>query len=413
MTDVTFRAMRGGVDLKLAKNGPSKFSEGCDHEHRQDTVCPVDGFSAVVDIQPIRHALRRRQGRSHHELRRTVSGHGLCPTHLSGKLARHRGQSFGAVVQAVPHGISRADTAFDAGRCQRIARLAHLCRVRHPSDCPGKKTPGQRRLGARTVEHGVRPGLDDDRSVLVGLSVGALSNNQGGGQDAHAARFARQHSQLYPCFRRQVARRSCPGLADPGGRRDLCDGSRLCGFLPSARLALGGGFLRDSRQVEPQSPSGLFGPDRSQYRHHLRPDNCTRWFLHPAGLPCAFATGSLQRPGNQKVTGLPHQPDALAGSNHLRALQKPLAGRVVLQMDQTASSDQAVLRHFGKCGQDTNLDRGVSLCVGGHRSEKTESQRFSLHFYRFYRSRSSRRCPCSKRFRMASTVRKTPASATN
>jgi len=44
MTDVTFRAMRGGVDLKLAKNGPSKFSEGCDHEHRQDTVAQLMDF---------------------------------------------------------------------------------------------------------------------------------------------------------------------------------------------------------------------------------------------------------------------------------------------------------------------------------------------------------------------------------
>jgi integrase len=48
-------------------------------------------------------------------------------------------------------------------------------------------------------------------------------------------------------------------------------------------------------------------------------------------------------------------------------------------MDQAASSDQAVLRHFGKCGQDANLDRSVGLCVTGYRSEKAESQRFPLH----------------------------------
>ena len=49
-------------------------------------------------------------------------------------------------------------------------------------------------------------------------------------------------------------------------------------------------------------------------------------------------------------------------------------------MDQAASSNQAVLRHFGKCGQDANLDRRVGLCVGGYCSEKAESRRFPLHF---------------------------------
>ena len=50
MTGKGFRAIKRGVDLKLAKNGPSEFSEGRDHERRQDTVCSVDGFFAVVVI---------------------------------------------------------------------------------------------------------------------------------------------------------------------------------------------------------------------------------------------------------------------------------------------------------------------------------------------------------------------------
>ena len=44
-------------------------------------------------------------------------------------------------------------------------------------------------------------------------------------------------------------------------------------------------------------------------------------------------------------------------------MQEPLAGGTVLQVDQTASSDQALLRHVRECGQDTNLDRGFGLCA--------------------------------------------------
>ena len=46
----------------------------------------------------------------------------------------------------------------------------------------------RRQLRRRVGEHGVRAGLDDHRSVSVALSVGAVSHDQVGGQDAYAAR---------------------------------------------------------------------------------------------------------------------------------------------------------------------------------------------------------------------------------
>ena len=43
---------------------------------------------------------------------------------------------------------------------------------------------------------------------------------------------------------------------------------------------------------------------------------------------------------------------SLPAATNLRALQKPLAGGTLLQVDQAASSDQAVLRHVGERGED-------------------------------------------------------------
>ena len=54
-------------------------------------------------------------------------------------------------------------------------------------------------------QYRLRPGLDDHRSVPVGLSVGALPHHQGGGEDAHAARPAGQHSEFYPHLGWQAA----------------------------------------------------------------------------------------------------------------------------------------------------------------------------------------------------------------
>ena len=41
-------------------------------------------------------------------------------------------------------------------------------------------------------------GLHDHRSVPGAVSVGAFPLDQGGGEDAHAAGFARQHPELHP-----------------------------------------------------------------------------------------------------------------------------------------------------------------------------------------------------------------------
>ena len=81
---------------------------------------------------------------------------------------------------------------------------------------PGEDAVRRRRTGVGADQYRLRPGLDDHRSVPVGLSVGALPHHQGGGEDAHAARPAGQHSEFYPHLGWQTARRSCPRYALAG-----------------------------------------------------------------------------------------------------------------------------------------------------------------------------------------------------
>lgn len=116
----------------------------------------------------------------------------------------------------------RDGETLDAGRCQRIPRLAHLCQLRTEVDRSGAETLRPGRPGAGTVQHRLCLGLDDHRPVLVGISVGALPLDQGRREDAHAARPARQHSEFHPQLRRQAARRSCARSADSRGGGLLC-----------------------------------------------------------------------------------------------------------------------------------------------------------------------------------------------
>jgi exodeoxyribonuclease VII large subunit len=117
---------------------------------------------------------------------------------------------------------------------------------------------------------------------------------------------------------------------------------RSTGIICDQTIALDGFYT--SRTTRPSAPHPLQGPE--------------------TGKTLVFLTNNFD----------------LAGHDHLRALQEPLAGRTVLQVDQAASSDQTFLRYVGECGQVANLDRRVGLCPRRHRQEAPQSRRLALHF---------------------------------
>ena len=150
----------------------------------------------------------------------------------------------GPRIETLSHGLPPAGPALDAGRCQRKARLAYPCGVGPAAHHPGEDAVRRRRTGVGPDQYRLRPGLDDHRSVPVGLSVGALPHHQGGGEDAHAARPAGQHSEFYPHLGWQAARRSCPRYALAGSRSHLRRGSWLRRLCPPLCVAPSRGLLR-------------------------------------------------------------------------------------------------------------------------------------------------------------------------
>ena len=159
------------------------------------------------------------------------------------KPARHRDLPLGPRIETLSHGLPPAGPALDAGRCQRKARLAYPCGVGPAAHHPGEDAVRRRRTGVGPDQYRLRPGLDDHRSVPVGLSVGALPHHQGGGEDAHAARPAGQHSEFYPHLGWQAARRSCLDMLLPeAGAIYVVDR----GYVDFARLYV----LHQRRMVE-------------------------------------------------------------------------------------------------------------------------------------------------------------------
>ena len=62
-----------------------------------------------------------------------------------------------------------------------------------------------------------------------------------------------------------------------------------------------------------------------------------------------------------------------------RALPLTLESGAFFQMDQTASEDQSIFRYIRECGENSDLDRHLRLCVGGDHQKAAQNRVEPLH----------------------------------
>ena len=236
-------------------------------------------------------------------------------------------------------------------------------------------------LGLDLTNTVLRPGLDDHRSVPVGLSVGALPHHQGGGEDAHAARPAGQHSEFYPHLGWQAARRSCPRYALAGSRSHLRRGSWLRRLCPPLCCCTKPGPFFVTRAKSNIDAHRVYSAPTDRSTGIICDQTISLdGFYTRQDYPELLRRIRFKDPESGKTLVLHHQQLLASGRHHLRALQKPLAGGTLLQVDQAASSDQAVLRHVGERGEDADLDCRLGLRPRRHRQEAPRPGRLALHF---------------------------------
>src|SRR4030067_251056 len=209
----------------------------------------VDGTSSGEDLGAMRSALSWQLQDPELHVSGSISVHGVCAADVSRESAGHRSMFALADREALPHGYSRPGVAQHAGQCERHARLADLCRLRAAPDRHRTQAVHQRTLWGRSGQHGVRLGLHHHRLVALAVSVGAISNHQGGREAAPAARFARQYPGFYSYQRWQAARRQHPRPVDSRSRIVLRHGSRLHRLPTVVSVASGRELLRHPREA--------------------------------------------------------------------------------------------------------------------------------------------------------------------
>ena len=348
-----------GADLKLFFTFLCNF-QGLNplevsYEYRQDFVCADHGVRPMDKLFSHCSTLQWRLGCAPPDLRRTVSRHGLCPTDLARKPSRYRSDAGRQCRQTLCHGLSPQRAPIHPGRCQRVARLAHLVRLGSGSDPARSQALRGRGLGARTQEHGLRTGRHHHRFVSEPVRLGAVSQSQGRSQAPYAAGPARLYPSLHPHQRWQDARGQCAGHLGPGARRVLRHRPGLFGLCSPVPNASSRRLLCDPCQKQYERQARVLGQGGQNQRHHLRSGHCVERTLCSPRLPRALEAHSLQRPPNPKDLDLLDQQHGLAALDHSCVVQKPLAGGIVLQMDQTAPSHKEVSGQQRERSKDANL----------------------------------------------------------
>ena len=197
-----------GLDLKhlpsICDPARNCLAGGLD-EFGQTGVLASHRALAAYDVWPLRGTLWRYVQGQKFFLSRPIPLYGFCSTDLSRKLARHRSVPARATAQALSHGHQEPGVPQYSGRCQRESRLAHLRRLCPVAHCHRPPSLYHRTVWYRFERHGLCFGCQHDRPVSVGLSVGAVSLDQGGHQVAHALGFAWQYPFVSPHQRRQTS----------------------------------------------------------------------------------------------------------------------------------------------------------------------------------------------------------------
>jgi hypothetical protein len=111
----------------------------------------------------------------------------------------------------------------------------------------------------------------------------------------------------------------------------------------------------------------------------MRSDNCADRLLFIERLSRKTSADPLCGQRNRTKSGVYNQLFYIASDNYRSALQVPLAGGTVLQMDQAASSYQGILWHYRERCEDTDMDCNLGLCVGSNNKKATGPGIESLH----------------------------------
>src|SRR5215469_17529414 len=374
------------------------------HEQWTEPVCTTHQSLAPARVSPVCGTLRWQLPGPELFLLGPISLHGLRAVELPGKSARHCCLPAFARTPVVSSGNPRPDLAQHAGRCQRVARLADLRRLRSGIDWGSTPTLSRRRFGNRARQYCLRAGFDHDRSVYGLVPLGLFHAQTARLEAAYAAGLAGTYSGFPACYASTRAR--CQHARPVGSRsgRFLRDGSRLRQLRTTASLDIAWRFFCHTGPQELSLRPAHLASSRQEPRRAVRSNHCSALVLFQQRLSRPASTHPLLGCSAGKAAGVSHQQLRSSRTPDCRAVSPALARRTVLQMDQAASADQSFLRNFGKRCKDASVDCRLQLPAGGHRAQTARPATQPL-----YNAANSQRLPVRENTDKSSFFAQPPA----
>src|SRR5437588_1183880 len=344
--------------------GPLRISleEGC-REPRTDRIRSNHAVSFSRRIQPVRSALQWKPIHQALFLLGSVSRDGLCSTDLSRESSRYRSLSGCPTQQALSLRAQRTREAIVACRCERTSRLENLRRLRPHTHRHRSSTLRRHRPWVGFECNGLRAGCHHDRFVPVDVSLGQVPKGQGCHQASHDDRDPQLYSSVYRYYSRQSSRCEC--ARHPYSRAGLIpdNGPSLSGFRSSVHASPGSCLFRYPIQKQSSIPTSVFVSRGQDQRVEKRPDRFVDWSAHLHSISCSTAARHLLFDRNGKAFHLSDQQFFSGAIDRCQSVPPSLADRTLFQMDQTASTYQAILRHFSQQREDSDMDRSLRLCA--------------------------------------------------
>src|SRR3990172_301248 len=367
------------IYLESSYNPPQYQLRRCQDEFGENGLRSIAATSAAIRVQPVRSSILRQSQNQELFLSRSVSLHGLRSTDLPRKSTRHCNVPQFPQGETLSHGIPREARQVNAGRRERTSGLPHLSGLRLCAHQHGQQTLSKRRSWSGSETGYLCLGFNRHRSLPVHVPVGNVSQDEGRGQGAYITRCVGIDSDLYFRDSRKRSRRQDDGRRSYRSRLGLYDGPGLSRFRAALPYQSAISLFCHQEQKQYAASPHLFCTSGQNHRRSSRSDSYARRLQITSGLSRSVASGTVSRCQTKQAPGGSYEQLPYPGQDLRRYLSPSLAGGTVLQVDQTTSADQVVLRNISQCCQDPDMDCYQCLSSRGDYQEAIESSRQSLY----------------------------------
>lgn len=294
-----------------------------------------------------------------------VGVHGFCSIDLEKWASRYRILSQCEAGSSLSLGVFAAGGQIDSGRCQRDPRLETL-----GGSCQRAYQTSQKTLSGREPwigfgKRGLRSGFLNHRSHDVDVPLGEIPFNKKRYQNSHFVGFKGPDSCLHLHFRRQARGCQLLGRIDFRAWSFLHHGQGVYRLVETVSNRQRRGILCDSRQGQSTiyeiqvATSGQIDRIAQRPNRETLDSQVQRRFPHP------YKEDSLLRRRKEQALNIFDEQLADTRISRGQTLQKALGDRIVFQMDQRQSGNQALLWNKPQRGEDANLDSRLAVFDGG------------------------------------------------